>query len=162
MDWQDDRFQIDGCCANAMMLGLPCPLQGGTLRQKFTATNGWSQNLNRALIDSGLRRLNVVVTNFGIGTKMTRRQKTIARDFPFVVKTPVPPSGLGKRLNAMHAFHHDRGIQLAVLPHQHDTGGNYLLWCFASPPIAEEFAAEFSAPSLDNHLPFVSGISPTM
>jgi len=47
----------------------------------------------------------------------------------------------------MHDFHHDRGIQLAVLPHQHDAGGDYLLWCFDSPPIAGEFAAEFSQPS---------------
>ena len=90
---------------------------------------------------------------------MTRRQKTIARDFPYVVKITVPPGDLGKRLNAMHAFHHDRGIQIAVLPHQHDVGGNYLLVCFARPQtaeIAEEFAAEFSAPCLDNHLSFAA------
>jgi len=91
---------------------------------------------------------------------MTRRQKTtwhywsayralrqvaVARDFPFVVKTTVPPGGFGKRLNAMHSFHRDRGIQLAVLPHQHDAGSYYLLWCFDSPPIAEKFAEEFSS-----------------
>jgi hypothetical protein len=87
---------------------------------------------------------------------MTRRQKTIARDFPYVVKITVPPGDLGKRLNAMHAFHHDRGIQIAVLPHQHDVGGNYLLVCFARPQNAEEFAAEFSAPCLDNHLSFAA------
>jgi hypothetical protein len=34
---------------------------------------------------------------------MTRRQMT-TYDFPFVVKIPVPPGGLGKRLNAMHDF----------------------------------------------------------
>jgi hypothetical protein len=83
---------------------------------------------------------------------MTRRQKTIANDFPFVVKITVPPGGLVKRLNAMHDFHHDRGIQLAVLPHQHDIGGNYLLWCFARSSTAEEFAAEFSTPCWDNRL----------
>jgi hypothetical protein len=98
----------------------------------------------------------VVVTNFATGTKMTRRQKTIAHDFPFVVKIIVPPGGLGKRLNAMHDFHHDRGIQLAVLPHQHDIGGNYLLWCFARPSTAEKFAAEFSAPCWDNHPSFAA------
>jgi len=73
------------------------------------------------------------------------RQVAVARDFPFVVKTTVPPGGFGKRLNAMHSFHRDRGIQLAILPHQHDAGGNYLLWCFDSPPIAEKFAEEFSS-----------------
>jgi hypothetical protein len=87
---------------------------------------------------------------------MTRRQKTIAHDFPFVVKITVPPGGLGKRLNAMHDFHHDRGIQLAVLPHQHDIGVNYLLWCFARPSTAEEFAEEFSAPCCENHLSFAA------
>jgi hypothetical protein len=83
--------------------------------------------------------------------KLTRRQKTIAHDFPFVVKIALPPGGLGKRLNAMNDFYHDRGIQLAVLPHQHDIGGNYLLWCFARSSTAEEFAAEFSAPCSDHH-----------
>jgi hypothetical protein len=103
---------------------------------------------------------------------MTRRQKTtwhywsayrvlrqvaVARNFPFVVKTTVPAEGFSdQRLNAMHSFHRDHGIQLAVLPHQHDAGGNYLLWCFDSPPIAEKFAEEFSSQvaspsSLDEH-----------
>jgi hypothetical protein len=53
-----------------------------------------------------------------------------------------------------------QGIQIAVLPHQHDVGGNYLLVCFARPQsaeeFAEEFAAEFSAPCLDNHLSFAA------
>jgi hypothetical protein len=50
---------------------------------------------------------------------MTRRYKgrpsgkTIARDFPFVVEIAVPPDGLGRRLNAMHAFHNQRGLQAA-------------------------------------------------
>jgi hypothetical protein len=100
--------------------------------------------------------LTLVVTNFTTGAKMTRRQKTIAHDFPFVVKIMLPPGGLGKRLNAMHDFHHDRGIQLAVLPHQHGIGGNYLLWCFARSSTAEEFAAVFSAPWWDHHSPFVA------
>ena len=102
------------------------------------------------------RGCRVVVTNFVTGTKMTRRQKTIAHDFPFVVKIMLPPGGLGKRLNAMHDFHHDRGIQLAALPHQHGIGGNYLLWCFARSSTAKEFAAEFSAPWWDHHSSFVA------
>ena len=82
---------------------------------------------------------------------MTRRYKgrpsgkTIASDFPYIVEIAVPPGGLGKRLNAMHAFHDQRGIQVAHLPHRHDDDkGDYLLWCFARRTIAEEFAAEFS------------------
>ena len=69
--------------------------------------------------------------------------KTIARDFPFIVEIAVPPGGLGKRLNAMHAFHNQRLIQVAHLPHRHEDDRDYLLWCFARRSIAEEFAAEF-------------------
>src|SRR5262249_6646433 len=39
-------FKSTDVAPTQMMLGLPCPLQRGTLRQTFTATNGWSQNLN--------------------------------------------------------------------------------------------------------------------
>ena len=80
---------------------------------------------------------------------MTRRYKgrpsgkTIARDFPFVVEIAVPPNGLGRRLNAMHAFHNQRGIQVARIQHRHEDGRDFLLWCFARRAIAEQFAAEF-------------------
>jgi hypothetical protein len=80
---------------------------------------------------------------------MTRRYKgrpsgkTIAREFPFIVEIAVPPDGLGKRLNAMHAFHDQRGIQVARIRHRHEGDRDHLLWCFARRAIAEEFAAEF-------------------
>jgi hypothetical protein len=80
---------------------------------------------------------------------MTRRYKscpsakTIARDFPFIVEIGVPPAGLGKRLNAMHAFHNQRGIQVAHVRHRHEDDRDLLLWCFARRAIAEEFAAGF-------------------
>jgi hypothetical protein len=81
---------------------------------------------------------------------MTRRYKgrpsgkTIARDFPFIVEIAVPPGGLGKRLNAMHAFHNQRSIKVVHLKHRHDDDkGDYLLWCFARHAIAEEFVIEF-------------------
>ena len=50
---------------------------------------------------------------------MTRRYKgrpsakTIARDFPFIVEIAVPLGGYGKKLNLMHSFHDQRGIQVA-------------------------------------------------
>src|SRR5262249_7137314 len=62
--------------------------------------------------------------------------KTIARDFPFVVEIAVPPGGLGKRLNDMHAFHNQRGIQVAHIRHRHADDGDHLLWCFARRAIA--------------------------
>jgi hypothetical protein len=79
---------------------------------------------------------------------MTRRYKgrpsakTIARDFPFIVEIAVPLGGFGKRLNLMHQFHNQRGIQVAQR-HRHEDDGDFALWCFARRAIAEEFAAEF-------------------
>ena len=81
---------------------------------------------------------------------MTRRYKgrpsakTIASNFPYIVEIAVPSGGLGKRLNEMHAFHNQRGIQVVHLRHRHDDDkGDYLLWCFPRRAIAEEFATEF-------------------
>jgi hypothetical protein len=68
--------------------------------------------------------------------------KIVARDFPFIVEIAVPTGGLGKR-NAMHAFHNQRGIQVAHTRHRHEDEQDFLLWCFARRAIAEEFAAEF-------------------
>ena len=69
--------------------------------------------------------------------------KIVARDFPHVVEIAVPHGGLGKRLNAMYAFHQQRGIQVAHLPRRRDDDHDYLRWCFARHTIAEAFAAEF-------------------
>ena len=74
----------------------------------------------------------------------------MARDFPFVVEIAVPPGGLGKRLNAMPAFHNQRGIQVAHIRHRHEDDRDHLLWCFARRAIAEEFAAEFGGTLLGN------------
>jgi hypothetical protein len=59
------------------------------------------------------------------------------------VEIAVPPGGLGKRLNAMHAFHNQRSIQVAHIRHRHEDDRDLLLWCFARRAIAEEFADEF-------------------
>jgi hypothetical protein len=81
--------------------------------------------------------------------KMTRRYKgrpsakTIARDFPFIVELAVPLGGYGKKLNLMHSFHDQRGIQVAHVRHRHEDDRDFTLWCFARRAIAEGFAAEF-------------------
>jgi hypothetical protein len=69
--------------------------------------------------------------------------KIIARDFPFIVQIAVPEGGLGKRLNAMYAFHDQLGIQAMQIGHRPDDEGDHLHWRFALRPIAEEFAAKF-------------------
>jgi hypothetical protein len=37
--------------------------------------------------------------------------KSVERDFPHIVDMAVPPGGLGKKLDAMYAFHARHGIQ---------------------------------------------------
>ena len=39
------------------------------------------------------------------------RSKTFKRAFPHLVEVAVPRGGLGKRLDAMHAFHAERDIK---------------------------------------------------
>ena len=43
----------------------------------------------------------------------------------------------------MHAFHNQRGSQVARVRHRHEDERDFLLWCFAHRAIAEEFAVEF-------------------
>ena len=54
--------------------------------------------------------------------------------FPSRRRIAIPRHGLGKRQNAMYAFHQQRSIQVAHLPHRR--------WC-PRRAIAEQFAAEF-------------------
>jgi hypothetical protein len=68
-------------------------------------------------------------------------QKATEREFPHVVEIAVPPRGLGKRLDAMHAFHAERGIS-ACLGRGRD-GKDHLRWYFADARTAVSFAAEF-------------------
>jgi hypothetical protein len=70
--------------------------------------------------------------------------KVMVRDFPHVVEIPAPIGGLGKQIDAMHAFHGQRGTQARLAPRRRDDERDYLRWCFASREIAEAFAAEFS------------------
>ena len=82
--------------------------------------------------------------------KMNRRYKgrpsakTIARDFPFIVKIAVPPGGLGRRLDDMHQFHRKRGLTDHHIPRRRDHDHDYIRWCFKDLATAEAFAAEFS------------------
>jgi hypothetical protein len=43
----------------------------------------------------------------------------------------------------MHAFHNQRGVQVAHIRHRHEDDRDHLLWCFARRAIAEEFAVKF-------------------
>ena len=70
-------------------------------------------------------------------------RKTIAREFPHVVEIAVPLGGLGKRLDAMHAFHAERGISACLGRGRREDAQDYLRWYFAEARTAVSFAAEF-------------------
>jgi hypothetical protein len=75
-------------------------------------------------------------------------RKTIAREFPLVVEIAVPAGGLGKRLDAMHAFHADRKISACLGRGRHEDNQDYLRWYFADARTAMSFAAEFGGARL--------------
>jgi hypothetical protein len=69
--------------------------------------------------------------------------QTLARDYPHCVEIEVPPGGLGKRLDAMHDFHRQRGIK-------DQRGGwhckgerDFILWRFADADTTAAFAQAF-------------------
>ena len=70
-------------------------------------------------------------------------EKAIEREFPHVVEIAVPPSGLGARLDAMHHFHHARGVQACLGLGRRHEGRDYLRWYFTRPTLAEAFVEEF-------------------
>jgi hypothetical protein len=71
-------------------------------------------------------------------TKAIRR-----RGFDHVVEIPVPPGGLGLRLDAMHDFHTQRGLKACLGQGPRDEGRDCLRWYFATHATAVYFAFEF-------------------
>jgi hypothetical protein len=52
--------------------------------------------------------------------------KVMVRVFPHVVEIPAPIGGLGKQIDAMHAFHGQRGTQARLAPRRRDDERDYL------------------------------------
>jgi hypothetical protein len=75
-------------------------------------------------------------------------RKTIERKFPHIVEIAVPSGGLGKTLDAMHAFHTERGISPCLGRGRHQDGKDYLRWYFAEARTAVSFAVEFGGTRL--------------
>jgi len=67
--------------------------------------------------------------------------KAIERAFPHIVEMAVPPTGFGKRLDAMHEWHHARGIQSRRGSGRYAEPTSYIRWCFADAPTAAQFQA---------------------
>ena len=76
--------------------------------------------------------------------KARTSQKAIERKFPHVVEIVVPTGGLGGQLDAMHYFHHARGVQACLgLGRRDKEGRDYLRWYFTGAKMAVSFATEF-------------------
>lgn len=65
------------------------------------------------------------------------------RDLPHIVEIPVPPGGLGKRLDAMHDFHKQRGVTACLGRGRRDDSRDCLRWYFANHAMAVSFKVEF-------------------
>jgi len=76
--------------------------------------------------------------------KRRRRSTLFKREFPHIVEVAVPRGGLGKRLDAMHTFHAERGIEACLGRGRREDNQDYLRWYFADPTTAASFAIEFS------------------
>ena len=61
----------------------------------------------------------------------------------YIVEIEVPPGGLGRRVDDMHQFHHQRGIKDQRGPRRRDDEHDFIRWCFADLASAEAFAAQF-------------------
>ena len=84
-----------------------------------------------------------------MGRRYKGRRSGKSRAFPLGVKVAVRWRGYGKRLNAMLAFHIQRGIHVALARQRHEDQ-DYVFWFFARRKIAQEFAAEFGGTLMDD------------
>lgn len=75
--------------------------------------------------------------------KGERTARTNERSFPYIVELPMPPGGLGRTLDLMHAFHHERGIELQRGRFQRRDDQDFVRWCFARREDAEVFKTNF-------------------
>ena len=66
------------------------------------------------------------------------------RLYPFVVEVMVPEGGLGRRLDDMHQFHHQRRILDHQISRRRDEQHDYIRWCFKDLATAHAFAEQFS------------------
>ena len=71
------------------------------------------------------------------------KPKTSGREFPHVVEIAVPPSGLGKRLDAMLAFHSAHHFKACLGRGRRERGRDHLHWYFSNSTTAADFAAKF-------------------
>ena len=79
---------------------------------------------------------------------MTRRKgertsRANERDFPNVIELAVPPNGFGAKLDLIHGFHRDRGLEARSGRGQRRGEQDFVRWCFAERTDAEAFKTSF-------------------
>ena len=79
---------------------------------------------------------------------MTRRKgertsRHNEREFSNIVELPVPPNGFGTKLDLIHEFHRDRGIEARSGRRQRRNDQEFVRWCFADNADAEAFKISF-------------------
>jgi hypothetical protein len=76
-----------------------------------------------------------------------RKSETTARmnerDYPHIVVLVIPANGFGRTLDAMMAFHRERGIEYRRGRSEYRAGRDYCRWCFADAETAEAFRVKF-------------------
>jgi len=75
--------------------------------------------------------------------KAERTSRANERDFPNIVELPVPPNGFGAKLDSIHEFHRQRGLEARRGRGQRRNDQEYVRWCFADRADAEAFERFF-------------------
>ena len=69
--------------------------------------------------------------------------KETERHYPHIVELMVPLNGFGTKLNVMHNWHFNRGIQAQRGSGRYHKGRHYVRWCFGGSEDAKAFQDEF-------------------
>lgn len=79
---------------------------------------------------------------------MTRRkgERTTAqneRECPNIIELKMPPNGLGAKLDLIHEFHRQRGLDIRGGLGQRRNDQDFVRWCFANREDVEVFEKRF-------------------
>jgi hypothetical protein len=64
-------------------------------------------------------------------------------DLPHIVELALPGGGFGRTLDAIHAFHRERGIESYGGRRQRRNDKDFVRWCFDDRSEADAFAERF-------------------
>ena len=62
---------------------------------------------------------------------------------PYIIELKMPPNGLGAKLDLIHEFHRQRGLDIRRGRGERRNDQDYVRWCFANREDAEAFEKAF-------------------